>query len=623
MKLRRILFGRPLASAEAGNETIGPLSGVAVLGLDALASISYGPEAALTVLTPTGLAGVRAMLPIVAAVIGVLLLVFLSYRQTIAAYPNGGSTYTVGKENLGISAGLLGAGALALDYVLNVAVAISAGVGAVVSAIPTLQPHTLLLCLALLVALTALNLRGIRSTGLAFTGPTYLFVATLAIVMIVGAFKTIAAGGSPTPASHVPIPGQATAALGWWLVLRGFASGCTAMTGVEAVSNAVPIFRPPTVRHAQRTLTLIVLILMGLMAGEALLCRAYHVGATAPGSAGYESVLSQLARAVMGRGWFYFLCMTAVFAVLCFSANTSFADFPRLCHLLADDEFLPKAFGHRGRRLVYAPGIILLAAVAAVLLVVFGGVTDRLIPLFAIGAFLAFTLSQLGMVAHWRRAGGPHAKRAMTMNAIGAAATGATLVVIAVSKLRDGAWISVLLIAGLVLALRAMNRHRRRVQQQIANVDPLAFDDRRPPLLLVPLRELDRASRQALTVALQLSPDVQAIQFLTDAPGEPSDLTALWSSIVEAPARAARAAVPQLVVIRSKYRNLLQPLLEHVRRLAALHPDRYVAVVIPEVIERRWYEQLLRRHRAALLKAGLLRRGGARIAIVDIPWHLR
>jgi amino acid transporter len=622
MNLRRILFGRPLASQEQAAEALGPLTGVAVLGLDALASISYGPEAALTVLAPTGMAGVRAMLPIVAAVIAVLVLVFLSYRQTIAAYPDGGSAYTVAKTNLGTTAGLLAAAALALDYVLNVAVAISAGVGAVVSVVPALQPHMLALCLALLAALTIMNLRGIRAAGLALTGPTYLFVVALASVMIVGAVKVLAADGAPTPASPLPSPVRAEAALGWWLAIRGFASGCTAMTGVEAVSNAVPTFREPTVRVAQRTLTLIVLIVIGLIAAEAVLCRAYHIAATPPGSSAYESVLSQLARAVAGRGWFYFVCMAAVFAVLCFSANTSFAAFPRLCHLLADDRFLPAAFGHRGRRLVYTSGIILLAAVACVLLLVFGGVTDRLIPLFAIGAFLAFTMSQLGLVAHWRRSRDAGAKRAMTMNAIGAAATGATLLVIAVSKLREGAWLSLLLIGAIVLGLRALNGHYRRVYQEIADVAPLAFDDRTPPLLLVPLRQLDRASREALTIALQLSSEVQAIQFLTDAPGEPDDLTARWGPMVEEPARAANAPVPQLVVIRSKYRNLLQPMLEHVRRLAALHPARYVAVVIPEVVKRRWYEQLLHRHRAALLKAGLLRWGGGRIAIVDIPWHL-
>jgi amino acid transporter len=623
MNLRRILFGRPLASQEEGAQALGPLSGVAVLGLDALASVSYGPEAALTVLAPTGMAGVRALLPIVAAVIAVLVLVFLSYRQTIAAYPDGGSAYTVAKTNLGITAGLLSAGALALDYILNVAVAIAAGVGAVVSAVPALQPHMLAICVALLAALTIVNLRGLRATGLAFTGPTYLFVAALAVVMIVGAVKVLAAGGSPVPASPLPAPDKAAAALGWWLAIRGFASGCTAMTGVEAVSNAVPTFREPKVQLAQRTLTLIVVIVIGLIAGVAFLCRAYHIGATAPGTAGYESILSQLTRAVVGRGWFYLVCMAAVFAVLCFSANTSFAAFPRLCHLLADDRFLPAAFGHRGRRLVYTSGIIFLGAVACVLLVAFGGVTDRLIPLFAIGAFLAFTMSQLGLVAHWRRSRQAGAKRAMTMNALGAAATGATLLVIAVSKLREGAWISLLLIGAIVLGLRAMNAHHRRVHQQIGEVAPLAFDHRTPPILLVPLRKLDRPSREALAIALQLSADVQAVQFLTDAPGEPDDLTAQWGPVVEEPARAANAPIPRLVVIRSKYRNLLRPLLEHVRRLAVLHPARYVAVVIPEIIEHRWYEQLLHRHRAALLKAGLLRRGGARIAIVDIPWHLR
>jgi hypothetical protein len=325
---------------------------------------------------------------------------------------------------------------------------------------------------------------------------------------------------------------------------------------------------------------------------------------------------------VAGRGWFYFVTMAAVFAVLCFSANTSFADFPRLCRLLARDEFLPARFGHRGRRLIYAPGIILLALVAAALLIVFGGVTDRLIPLFAIGAFLAFTMSQLGMVFHWRRNRGAGARRSMVFNAVGAAATGGTLVVVAVSKFAEGGWASLLIAGALMLAFLAARGHHHRVDAQVAIPGPLVLRDRTPPILLVPLRRLDRASRDAIAVALRLSPEVQAVQFLTEAPDEPEDLTATWSAMVEEPSRAANVTVPRLTVIRSKYRNLLEPLLEHVRRIATLHPDRTIGVVVAEIIERRWYQQVVHRHRASLLKAALVRFGGSRVVVVDVPCHI-
>ncbi len=432
MSLKELLVGRALRSEAEQAEQIGPLAGVPVLGLDALASASYGPEAALTVLLGLGVAASSYIGEVALAIVVVLLLVFISYRQTIAAYPHGGGSFTVAKENLGPRAGLLAATALAIDYVLNVAVAISAGVGALVSAVPWLLPHTLSLCLVVLVGLTLVNLRGIRTAGLLFLLPTYLFVGCLGLTFVVGVAKTFLAGGHPVP--PVPLPDAPATPAGAmpWLLLRAFASGCTALTGVEAVSNAVPIFRPPGVPNARRTLAAIVLILAAFVAGIGFLAGRYGIHATPPGEAGYQSVVSQLVAAVMGRGAFYFVTMGAVLAVLMLSANTSFADFPRVCRVLAEDEYLPAEFAHRGSRLVYSAGIVLLSVLAGGLLVAFGGITDRLIPLFAVGAFLAFTLSQLGMVAHWRRLGGPHARRSLALNTLGALATGVTLVIVVV-----------------------------------------------------------------------------------------------------------------------------------------------------------------------------------------------
>jgi amino acid transporter len=393
MSLFDVVVGKPLATTEERAEHIGPIAGIPVFGLDALSSAAYGPEAALTLLIPLGLAGIQHIVPISFAIIGLLAIVFFSYLQTIDAYPHGGGSYTVASENLGAYAGLLAAAALMIDYILNAAVGISAGVGALVSAFPKLQPHTLALCLAILLILTLINVRGVKDTGTAFLIPTYLFVGTLLLVIVVGAVRVFAAGGHPSPLvepPHLPVTGSM---ISLWLLAKVFASGCTAMTGVEAVSNGVNAFREPTQKNAKRTLTIIIILLMVFLAGIALLCRAYSIAATDPGAAGYQSILSQLTAAVMGRGWFYYLTIGSILAVLALSANTSYADFPRLTRAIAMHDYLPHVFKIRGRRLLYSHGIVALVGFTALLLIVFGGVTDRLIPLFAIGAFLAFTLS--------------------------------------------------------------------------------------------------------------------------------------------------------------------------------------------------------------------------------------
>src|SRR5215831_17617690 len=339
MRATDILLGRRLATRAEREQRVGVASGVPLLGLDALSSAAYGPEAALTVLMTLGVYGPRLLEPITIAVVAVLAIVCLSYRQTIAAYPGGGGSYTVAKQNLGQGFGLLAAAALLLDYILNVAVGISAGIGAIVSAIPALQPHTLALCLGVLGLLTIVNLRGVRSAGTTFLPPTYLFVACMAIALAVGLVKTLAAAGHPRAVVTPPPLGPAMASASMWLLLRAFASGCTALTGVEAVSNAVPVFRPPTERRAQRTLVTIIGILIVLLIGVAVLCRAYHIGAT-PDGPGYQSVLSQLIAAVSGRGIFYYVSIASIFAILALSANTSFTDFPRVCRLLALDRYL-------------------------------------------------------------------------------------------------------------------------------------------------------------------------------------------------------------------------------------------------------------------------------------------
>src|SRR5215472_16504249 len=344
MSLLDLLLGKALASDQAGAECIGTAAGIPIFGLDALSSAAYGPEAALTLLIPLGAAGIAYMVPISLSIIILLAIVYFSYRQTIAAYPGGGGSYTVARQNLGANAGLLAAAALMIDYVLTVAVGISAGVGALVSAVPSLQPHTLAICLGILVLITLINLRGMRDTGVVFMAPTYLFVGTLLAAIVIGLFKTFIAGGHPVPVEPPPLISQAAALPGAWIILQAFASGCTAMTGVEAVSNGVKAFREPVVATARRTLTIIIALLMALLAGIAYLVRVYGIAATDPGRPGYQSVLSLLLAAVAGKGVFYYTAMAAILIVLAFSANTAFADFPRHC----TEQLPPTFFRHTG-----------------------------------------------------------------------------------------------------------------------------------------------------------------------------------------------------------------------------------------------------------------------------------
>ncbi|MHB8417968.1 MAG: APC family permease [Myxococcales bacterium] len=614
------LLGRPLSAYEEERESIGSWAGVPILGLDALSSAAYGPEAALTLLLPLGALGLRYVAPITAIIVLVLLLVFLSYRQTIAAYPNGGGSYTVSKENLGQLAGLLAGAALALDYVLNVAVGISSGVGALASAVPSLLPHTLALCLVILAFLTVTNLRGLAEAGAAFALPTYAFLGSLGAVVVIGLAKTLLAGGHPVPVAPPPPLPSPTEAVGLWLLLKAFASGCTAMTGVEAVSNAVPVFREPRIPLARRTLTVIILALAALLGGIAWLCLAYGIGATVPGEPGYQSVLSMVTAAVVGRGIFYRFTMLAVVSVLALSANTSFADFPRLCHMLAHDGYLPDAFAVRGRRLVYTGGILVLAALAAGLLVLFGGITDRLIPLFAIGAFLAFTLSQAGMVRHWLRVGG--ARGSLWINAVGAGATGLTLAVIAVSKFAEGAWLTLLAVPLLVYLFLRVKRHYRDIERQIATVAPLEPPEPRAPVVVLPVAAWNRVSQHGLSFALRLSSDVHVVQVRTET-DDPDELEANWDLLIRSRARACGLCEPKLVILTSDFREFFRPLIDYVLDLEAKNEDRDIAVVIPDLVLPHWYESLLHNNRGTFLRTLLRLRGSSRVVIVNTPYHLR
>jgi amino acid transporter len=619
MRFLDLLLGKPLANWEETGERIGPIAGIPIFGLDALSSAAYGPEAALTILIPLGALGVAYIVPTSVAIIVLLTIVYFSYRQTIDAYPGGGGSYTVAHENIGPGAGLLAAAALLIDYVLTAAVGISAGVGALVSAVPSLLPHTLAMCLGILVLITIVNLRGVKEAGAVFMIPTYLFVGTLLIAILIGVFRAFAAGGHPTPVVAPPAIPAATAAVGAWLLLKAFASGCTALTGVEAVSNGVRAFREPTSVNARKTLAVIIGLLIILLAGIAWLVKAYGIAATDPGAAGYQSVLSMLVAAVVGKGVFYYVTIASILLVLSLSANTAFADLPRLCRIIAIDGYLPRSFANRGRRLVYSEGIYVLTGLTAALLALFGGVTDRLIPLYAVGAFLAFTLSQLGMVFHWKRVRGPHAIRYMFINGLGGFVTGITVVVVLVAKFLDGAWITMLLIPGLLFLMYAVHRHYRRVGEEVADSTPLDLRHFRPAQVVVPLERWSAVAKKALMFALSISPDVIGLHVNCEWTEQ---LKKEWLEFVEKPAQEVGLSAPQLVILDNPYRYVSSPIVDYVLSLQKKDPDRQLAVLIPELVERHWYYYFLHNQRAAVLKTLLYVRGSQRIAVVNVPWYI-
>lgn len=615
------LLGKPLASEEDSEQRVGVLTGVPSFGLDALGSAAYGPEAALTILIPAAAAGLAYVLPISGIIIALLLVVFFSYRQTIDAYPQGGGSYTVASQNLGRNVGLLAGAALMLDYLLDVGVGISTGVGALVSAVPKLQPHTLAICLAILVVLTVISLRGVRENGLIYTVPTYYFIACMLLVLGWGSFKTL---GNAHPSPLVAPPslhaGHPIAAVSAWLLLRAFAGGCTALTGVEAVSNGVSAFKEPTNKTAKATLTVIVILLAVFLLGIAHLTRAYGIMATEPGTPQYQSLLSMLTAAVAGRGAVYYATIASVLVLLSMSANTAFTGFPRLCRAIAEDGYLPHFFAIRGRRLVYTEGILVLAILSAVILIAFDGVTDRLIPLFAIGAFLSFTLSQAGMVRHWQRQGGSRSRIYLSINLIGAIATGVTVVIVLIAKFMEGAWITVLAIPLVILLMKGVHRHYRRVAEftHIKRLDILPLD---APVAVVPVSSWNKSSQAALQFACSLTPDVTVLH--VNCPDEVNEHTAEgWQQKLNTAADAHSKPRPRVLSVPSPFRFITTPIVDAVIRMQGEFPHRRIALVLPDLIATHWYHYLLHNHRATAIRGMLLMRGVSNVAIINVPWYL-
>ena len=621
MNILDLLVGKPIKTSDERAEQIGPTQGIPIFGLDALSSAAYGPEAALSLLIPLGLLGVRYIVPVSAAIITLLVIVYFSYRQTIAAYPSGGGSYTVARFNLGAPAGLLAAAALLADYILTAAVGISAGVGALISAVPSLLPYTVSLCVGILIVITILNLRGVREAGMAFAIPTYLFVGTLLITIVAGVLRVLLSGGHPTPGVPLPPPPSTMEAVTFWLLLKVFASGCTALTGVEAVSNGVKAFREPTVKNAQRTLTVIIFLLAVLLAGISYLVKTYGIAATDPGRPGYQSVLSMLTAAVFGKGFFYYLTIGSILVVLSLSANTAFADFPRLCRAIAQNNYLPHAFGYRGRRLVYTYGIVVLALLCGGVLILFGGITDRLIPLYAVGAFLAFTLSQAGMVMHWWKNRGPHWEKSAFVNGLGALVTGITTLVVLVAKFVEGAWITLLFIPLTIVFFSLVRRHYHHVKLLTTCKVPVdAAGLSQHPIAVIAIDRWSNITRQGIEFAARLSPEVIALHV---EPNEHSELLQDdWEQYVAQPFRAAGKEPPRLHVLPSPYRFIIIPIVQFILDLSKKHPDRSIIVVIPELVEDKWYEYFLHNQRGRLLEWVLLVRGNERVFAVTAPWYV-
>ncbi len=602
--LKRVFVGSPLATAQARHERLSKTSALAVFSSDALSSVAYATEEILLILTLAGAAALGYSIPIGLAIAGLILVVVSSYRQTILAYPQGGGAYIVTKDNLGTLPALVAAGALLIDYVLTVAVSVAAGVAAMTSAFPALYGHRVAIGVILISVVMAANLRGIRESGRLFALPTYLFIVSFAGMLGYGFVRWMFGWEMPPPPGPADGDVSGTQAVTLFLVLRAFSSGCAALTGVEAVSDGVPAFRPPEARNARVVLAWLGVILLGLFMGVTFLARHYHVLPRPE-----ETVVSQLARQIFGGGLLYYEIQAATMLILVLAANTSFADFPRLSYFLARDGFIPRQFGTRGDRLVFSNGIVMLAAAAAVLIIVFHGDTHGLIPLYALGVFISFTLSQASMVRRWLARREPGWWWRWWFNALGAATTGLVMLVIAVTKFSHGAWLVVLLIPILIVGFLAVNRHYASVARQLS----LDHYPGPPPIehtVLVLVGDLHQGVVSALQYARTLSPNVKAVYVELD-PEKTRRLEERWGKW---------GMGTPLVVLTSPYRSLLAPFLEYLDHLLAVNPYYVVTVVLPEFVPGRWWQQLLHNQTALLIKGALLFR--RRVVVVNVPFHL-
>ena len=608
-KIKHLLIGAPLSTQQMADRRLNKTRALAALSPDALSSIAYANQEIYLGLVVAGSAGLSLAWPIGLTITGLLIVVAVSYFQTIHAYPSGGGSWIVARANLGTLAGLIAATALTIDYVLNVAVSATAGVAAIASAFPGLWPYRVELSLVLLGIMTLINLRGLRETGTVMAIPVYLFLFAFLPMLAIGALRLLIEGPAMLSA-NAPAPIQP---LTTFIVLHAFATGCTALTGIEAISNGVPVFKPPEARNAGRTLIVMAVLMGALFFGSIGETQAFAIVATPQ-----ETILSALARRVLGDGLPYFAVQVSTLLILTVAANTSFIDFPRVAALLAGDGFLPRQLTGLGDRLVFANGIILLALVGGGLIVVFNGDTHALIPLFAIGAFLAFTLSQTGMVVHWWRERGRRWRTKMLINGVGAIVTAITVAIIAISKFADGAWITIVVIPIMVVIFYRIRAHYQDVGQQLSLRGlPPSLKPSPSPRVVIPISGVHRGIVDAISFARSISNDVTGV-YVELEPGAGERVHEMWASWWP--------DVP-LVIKPSPYRSIVGPLLDFLDETDLQHHDGQQAIVVlPEFVPAKWWHGLLHNQTAWLIKSALLynrRNRGYQRVIIDIPYHLR
>jgi amino acid transporter len=605
--IRTLLIGRPISSEHEQHERLTKVKALAIFSSDNISSSAYGPEEILRVLAFAGAGALSLTLPIAGLIIAMLAIVTMSYRQTIKAYPLGASSYIVASDNLGDRAGVLAASALLIGYVVTVAVSVSAGVAALTSIVPDLYPYRVIVSVAAVTLLTLGNLRGIRESGSIFMAPTYLYIVTM--LGIVGYALVRNAFGDLPP--YAPPPewalNEGTQALGLFLLLRAFSQGAVALTGVEAISDGVPAFKVPEWRNARTTLTWATTIFGLLFLGIAYLITTLGF---VPDPTEQQTVLSLLVRHVMGSGPILILAQVATALLLVLAANTSFADFPRLSSFLARDGFMPRQFAFRGERLAFTTGIVALAGLAILLLVTFRASVTGLIPLYTLGVFLAFTLSQAGMLRRWWQRREPGWRQGMAINGLGTATTAAVALVVGTSNFFQGAWMVMVLVPALMALLMGIRSHYRTMDHQLHRV-PGTDDDLEPDsIVIVPLARLDRPARRALAFARTISPQATAVH-ITNDPHTADQLREDWHKL---------GGRMELVVVESPYRALVGPLLRYMDALQTLHPTRPIVVVLSEVVPRHWWENLLHNQTSLRLKLRLF--GRKNTIVADVPFHL-
>ncbi len=614
---RRLFLGRPLPTASEAQERLTKIKALAVFSSDALSSVAYGPEEILLGLLVAGTGALHLSLPIAIGIAALLAVVAASYYQTVHGYPSGGGAYIVAHDNLGVWPGLTAGAALLIDYVLTVAVSVAAGIAAVTSAAPELYPYRVALCVLAIALVTWGNLRGVRESGTVFSFPTYAFIGLFMLLIGAGLVRWLTGSLGPIPPPEVPATPDHVQALGLFVILRAFASGCATLTGTEAISNGIPAFFKPEADNAGKTLIAMATILGVSLLGTAFLGVHMHVIPAA-----HETVVSQIARAVFGRGALYYALQAATCLILILAANTSFQDFPRLSAILARDGFMPRQMANRGDRLVFANGIFVLALLASLLVVVFGGQTHRLIPLYAVGVFLSFTLSQTGMVRHWHKERSPRWQVKAFFNGLGAVVTGIVLAVIVASKFVHGAWIVVLLIPVSVWVLYHIRQHYNTVAEQLSleGITPEEVMSRAwvgSPKVVVPVSDVHQGTLSALHFARSLSTDVTGVTVEVN-PAATEALRAMWNKWVP--------DLP-LTVLDSPYRSIMEPLVDFLHQTDAREPERGLAVVVlPEFIPAGWWQHLLHNQTALLLRTLLLykrrRRGERSRVVINVPFHL-